>query len=129
MPENEPRPHADELMRQLEADLCEGRMTLEQMRERLRADAERPIDLDMVRTFCGAYEQRLLAYSAMLQIIVEIATDQRDPDAWRRREVEVDEQVDRVMGKVPLWKEQLRNLVRVSDRAAGQLGARAGSAQ
>ncbi|MBI5865873.1 MAG: hypothetical protein HZB38_15500 [Planctomycetes bacterium] len=107
MPVNESRPNADELLRQLEDDLSEGRISAEQMRERLKADAERPIDPHMLRSFCDAYEQRVTAFSAMLQTIVDIATDQRDPDAWRRRETEVDEHVQRMMGELPLWKEQV----------------------
>lgn len=107
MPENDARPSADELMNQLVADLSEGRITLDQMRERLKTDAERPIDADMLRAYCDAYEQRLLAYSAMLQTVIEIATDQRDPDAWRRRERGVDEHVVRMTDKLPLWDEQL----------------------
>jgi len=110
MPENKPHPNADELMRQLSTDLAEGRITLEQMRERLKADAERPIDVDMVRTFCDGYEQGLLAYSAMRQTIIGIATDQRDPDAWRRRETEVDAHVDHMTAKLPLWKEQVQKV-------------------
>lgn len=111
MAEGETRPNADELMRQLQAELSEERITLDQVRKRLKADAERPVDMDMLRTFCDACEQRVSAYGAMLQTIVEIATEQRDSDAWRRRESEVDKHMDRMMVKLPLWKEQLRTVL------------------
>lgn len=112
MPENDKHSSADELMNQLVADLSEGRITADQMRERLKTDAERPIDADMLRAYCDAHEQRLLAYSAMLQTTIEIATDQRDPNAWRRREGEVDEHVARMTDKLPLWHEQLDTVAR-----------------
>ncbi len=98
-------------MEQLEADLAEGRITLDQLRERLKADAERPIDMDMLRDFCDAYERRVCAYSSLLRSIVEIATDQRDSDARGRRETEVDAHVTRMTAKLPLWQEQVRTVL------------------
>jgi len=90
-----------------EVDFSQGRITEDQLRETLKADAERPIDATMLDAFCGAYEERLLAYSRMLQEIIAIATDQREPDAWRRREADVDRQVEAMKAKLPLWKEQM----------------------
>jgi hypothetical protein len=92
---------------QAEADFMQGRITEDQFREMLKADAERPIDVAMLDAFRDAYEERLLAYSRMLQTVIAIATDQREPDAWRRREAEVDRHVEAMKAKLPLWKEQL----------------------
>ncbi len=92
---------------QMEADLFQGRVTEDQARDMLKADAERPIDVAMLDAFRDAYEERLLTYSQMLQTVVAIATDQRDPDSWRRRETEVDSHVAAMKAKLPLWKEQL----------------------
>lgn len=107
MPENDKHLSGRELMNRLVADQAEGRITSDQVRERLKADAERPIDADMLCAHYDAHQQRLLAYSAMLQTIIEIATDQRDPNAWRRREGEVDEHVARMTDKLPLWQKQV----------------------
>lgn len=98
-------------MKQLQTDFADGHITLDQMRERLKADAERPMDMDMLRVFCDAYERRVCAFSSMLKTIVEIATDQHDPDAWRCRETEVDGQVAGMAAKLPLWQEQTRTVL------------------
>lgn len=90
-----------------EIDFFQGRVTQAQFREVLKADAERPIDAAMLDVFCDAYAERLLAYSRMLQTVVAIATDQREPDASRRREAEVDRPVEAMKAKLPLWKEQV----------------------
>lgn len=90
--------------------LSEGRITIDQMRAHLKADAERPIDLDMLDAFCDAYERRVCAYGAMLQTIIDLAADPREPDVRRRRESEVDEHVARMMDKLPLWQEQIRTV-------------------
>lgn len=99
------------VIEQAEADFFQGRITQEQLREMLKADAERPIDAAMLDAFCGAYKERLLAYSRMLQTVIAIATDQREPDAWRRREAEVDRHVEAMKAKVPLWNEQVATVL------------------
>ena len=100
------RPPRDAVER-AEIDFFQGRITQDQFREALKADAERLIDAAMVDAFCDAYAERLLTYSRMLQEIIAIATDQREPDAWRRREAEVDRHVEVMKAKLPLWKEQV----------------------
>ncbi len=92
---------------QAEVDCNQGRITEDRFREMLKADAERPIDVAMLDAFRAAYEERLMAYSRMLQAVIAIATDQRDHDAWRRREVEVDGYVEAMEAKLPLRKEQV----------------------
>lgn len=92
---------------QAELDFMQGRITEDQFREMLKADAERPIDMVMLDAFCGAYEERLLAYSRMLGAVIAVATDRSRPDAWRRGEADVDEHVEAMEAKLSLWKEQL----------------------
>jgi len=92
---------------QAEADFLQGRVNAEQLREVLKADAERPLDIEMLDAFHEAFEKRLMAYSRMLQAVIAIVTDQREPDAWRRREAEVDSHVEEMQKKLPLWKEQV----------------------
>ena len=88
-------------------DFLQGRITQDQFREAWKADAGRLIDIEMLNAFCNAYEDRLQSYSRMLQTVIAIATDQRKPDAWRRREAEVDRHVEEMKAKLPLWKEQV----------------------
>ena len=94
-----------------ELDFFQERITQEQLREVLKADAERPIDAAMLDAFCDAYAERLLAYSRMLQAVIAIATDQREPDAWHRREAEVDRHVEAMKVNLPLWKEQVATVL------------------
>lgn len=100
------RPPRDAVER-AETDFFQRRLTQDQFREFLKADAERPIDAAMLDAFCSAYEDRLLAYSRMLQTVIAIVTDQREPDAWRRREAEVVRHVEAMKAVLPLWKEQV----------------------
>ncbi|HUT58107.1 MAG TPA: hypothetical protein VNA25_09695 [Phycisphaerae bacterium] len=100
------RPPRDAIER-AEIDLFQGRITQDQFREACKADAERPIDIEMLDTFCNAYEDRLQSYSRMLQTVIAIATDQREPDAWCRREAEVDRHVEEMKAEMPLQKEQV----------------------
>jgi len=90
-----------------EAEFFQGRITEEQFAEMLRAEAERPLDAAMLAAFCDAYEQRLSAYSRMLQAVIALATDQSRPDTWRRHEAEVDRHVAAMEAKLPLWREQI----------------------
>lgn len=108
MSESNRHPNANELLHALSAELEAGQITLDEMRARLKADAERPVDHDMLREFCDAYEQRVQVCSGMLQTIVEIASDCRNPETWRERESEVDRCVARMTEKMPLWTEQVR---------------------
>ena len=88
-------------------DFLQGRITQDQFREAWKADAGRLIDIEMLNAFCNAYEDRLQSYGRMLQAVVAIATDQREPDAWRRREAEADRHVEEMEAKLPLWGEQV----------------------
>jgi polyhydroxyalkanoate synthesis regulator protein len=74
----------------------------ERAHETWKADAGRPVDIEMLDAFCDAYEDRLQSYGRMLQAVVAIATDQREPDAWRRREAEADRHVEEMKAKLPL---------------------------
>jgi len=92
---------------QAQAEFMQGRITQEQLAMAFKADAERPIDVAMLDVFCDAYEERLMAYSEMLQAVIAIATDQREPDTCRRREAEVDRKIEAMEAKLPLLKEQV----------------------
>jgi len=74
------------------------------------AAAEQPVDIDMLDEFCDACEERVRACSRMLQTIIETATDQREPDAWRRREAEVGRHVEEMRKELPLRREQLEKV-------------------
>ena len=100
------RPPRDAVER-AEIDFSQGRITHDQLAEAMKADAERSIDVAMLDAFCSDYEERLLAYSRMLQTVIAIATDQREPGAWRRREAEVDRHAEAMKARLPLWKEQV----------------------
>lgn len=116
MAENKPRPNAHELARQLQNDLAEGRITLEQMEEQFKADAERPIDLDMFRAYSDTLLERLEHYTVMIRTICLIVVNlQRSAGRmrfgrWLRHEREVDECVGQLEVAMPLWVEQLRTV-------------------
>lgn len=92
---------------QLKVDFWRGKITEAQFRDGWKADANRPIDLEMLQIFFDGEEERLQAYADMRQTVIAIATDQRNPDSWQHREAEVDQHVDRMMAKLPMWTEQL----------------------
>jgi len=92
---------------QAEADFYQGGSSKEEHGAYLKADAERPIDAEMLTAFCDAYEERVQAYSRMLKAVVSIATDQLDSYARQEREPEVDRHVKAMKAKFCLWKEQV----------------------
>jgi len=70
--------------------------------------SERPLDIAMLDEFCDACDAQLRAYGRMIQTIIEIATDQREPDAWRRHEREVDCHVDEMQAALPLKRVEVK---------------------
>ncbi len=98
------------------SELMQGQITEAEFERRVKADAERPIDLDMLKTFCDAYEDNLSHYSGVLQRAV--ATQQQAGAlAWRENEKAIDDHVAALRGKLPLWSE---NLEKVFDFLEGQ---------
>lgn len=101
------RSKRDKLLRHLELEVSKGRITRKQMRDLVKADAERPLDSEMLCTFCEAIVHRVQAYSALLQAVIQIATDQHDPNSWRQREKEVDDLAVLMRTSLPLPQEQI----------------------
>jgi len=60
-------------------------ITEEELRDRLKADAERPIDLEMLTVFTDAYQERLTHYSRVLQEAIP-RPHEAGTLAWRKRE-------------------------------------------
>lgn len=116
MADNKARRNAHEFERQLQDDLVEGRITLEQLEEQFKADAERPIDLEMFRVFSDTLRERLVHYTVMVRTVCLIVINlQRSSGSmrigrWLRREREVDECVSQLETAMPLWVEQLRTV-------------------
>jgi hypothetical protein len=69
-------------------------------------------DAKVLRTFCDAWEFQLEHYSAMLQAIIRIATDQRRHPLSRRGEGHIDQHVVAMEQKLPLWSEELEQIYR-----------------
>jgi hypothetical protein len=61
----------------------------------------------MLEKFFSEYEVAVTEYGDVLQLIVEIATDQHEPDVWRRRESEVDAAVAKLDEKFDLFSTEL----------------------
>jgi len=91
--------------------LMQGKISLEQFGALLKADAERPIDMDMLKAHHDAHMNRLTHYSAILQLAV-IYPSERGTSVRREKEKEIDKHIESLNEKMPLWKE---NLLTVSD--------------
>lgn len=100
-----PRDRIDKLKQQL----MRGQLTDEEFRARLKADAERPIDLEMLTEFCKAFENNVSHYSAVLQKSV-IALQHHDSAAWQANETAIDDHIAVLNGKLPLWRENLETV-------------------
>lgn len=81
-------------------------ITETELRDRVKADAERPIDLEMLTAFCDAYQDNLAHYSGVLQNAVLRPSDE-GTSAWRTKEKVIDEHIAVLGGKLPLWRENL----------------------
>jgi hypothetical protein len=91
---------AEEWMR----DCYQGRITEEEFRDRLKRDAERPIDLRMLTTFHEAYEANAHHYSAILQAaVVRPSEDNSHLRAQRMHQIDV--HMSQLGAKLPLWRE------------------------
>ncbi len=86
-----------------------GQITETELRARLKADAERPIDLEMLTSFCNAYEENLAHYSGVLQNAVLKPSD-TGTSVWRVNEKEIDDHIAVLRGKLPLWSENLETV-------------------
>lgn len=62
------------------------KITEEEYKKRYKDYATRPVDLAMLKKFFSEYEAAFKKYGDVLQLIVEIATDQLNPNIWQRRE-------------------------------------------
>lgn len=102
------RPPRD-LAERLTLKCYDGEITPDEFRTQLKADAERPLDAETLARFCNEHGEQLALYSSFLQLIVEIATDQRDRNAWRRREPEIDAIVLKLRAPWPILKEHVRS--------------------
>jgi hypothetical protein len=79
------------------------------LRERLKQDAERPIDLEMLTTFHDAYQENLEHYSGVLQHAVSRPSEQ-DSATWKDHEKAIESHVAALRGKLPLWRENLETV-------------------
>lgn len=83
----------------------------DEFRAGLKADAERPIDREMLDAFHNETLQQVVLYGKMLKTIVQIATNQRDPNCWRHRETEVDELVSAMANPGAMWKTHIQTVL------------------
>lgn len=100
-----PSDRVEEWMR----DCYQGRISEAGLRDRLKGDAERPLDLEMLTTFHEAFEANLLHYSAVLQKVVIRPSEDRNALRTRRRR-EISAHIKQLRAKLPLWKENLETV-------------------
>lgn len=83
-----------------------GEISDDELRDRLKADAERPVDLEMLTTYCETYQERLKHYSGILQAAV-LRPSEESEFAWRERSEEIETHVTALDAKYPLWSDNL----------------------
>ena len=89
-------------------ELLQGVITEDELRARLKADAERPIDLEMLTTFCKCYQEQVAHFSEVLQKVV--IKEHQSAASRLVIEREIDEHVEALSGKLPLWRENLETV-------------------
>jgi hypothetical protein len=103
-------------------DCFQGVLSEAELAARLKADAERPIDLEMLTSFHDAYDRQVVHYSAVLQKAVVTPSEAVALD-WKVREQEIDAHIVALDGRLPLWRENLETAfdfldeLRVASRA------------
>jgi hypothetical protein len=95
----------------------------EELGARLKADAERPIDLEMLTTFCDSYQDNLEHYSGILQNAVISPREAADDQLWRAREKIIEEHIEALAAKLPLWKKNLKTVFEYLDELRITSGA------
>jgi hypothetical protein len=103
-------------------ELMQGGITEEELKDRLRSDANRPIDIEMISTFHAAYEDNVRDYSEVLQTIISIAREQDCSTVCAKTEREVDEHIEAFGGKFPLWKENIETVFLFLEEMRIELG-------
>src|SRR5208282_532168 len=97
-----PKGRIEELQRQL----LRNEINEADFRARAKADANRPIDLEMLTTFYDGYQNYVETYSRVLQEIARLANPANGLN-WRAQEKTIDKQIDVLRGKLPLWRGNL----------------------
>jgi|GEM_PF-6713712 hypothetical protein len=86
-----------------------GQITEEELRSRLKADAERPIDLEMLNAFYAAYQERLKHYSGVLQKAV-IRPSEAGTLVVQENEEAIEEHISAMVSPLQLWRENLQTV-------------------
>lgn len=89
--------------------LMHGEITEAEFAVRARADAARPIDLEMLTTFHNAYHSNLSHYSGVLQRAAH-HQQQAHAGSWQADEEAIDGHILHLTGKLPLWRENLETV-------------------
>ena len=92
-----------------EQELAQGKITLREFGARLKADALRPIDLEMLTALFKASEAELNHYAGALQNAV-IQPHEINTSVSREKERIIDGHIAALQEKLPLWKENLEKL-------------------
>ena len=104
-------------------DHIQGRITEAELRDRLRQDAERPIDLEMLTAFHESFEANLEHYSAILQKTV-LRPSEDNPRLRAERTRDIDAHVKQLGERLPLCPEHLETVFDFLDevRLSSNLG-------
>lgn len=87
-----------------------GQITEEELRSKLKADAERPIDLEMLAAFHDAIQGRLEHYSGVLQKSV-IRPSEAGSSVVEINKNAIDDHISAMASPMSLWKENLRTVL------------------
>lgn len=94
---------------QWEQQYMHGEITQTELRDRLKADAERPIDAEMLTSFCDCFQDRLAHYSGVLQNAVLLPSEECS-STCRAKEKAIDKHISVLRSKFPLWRENLETV-------------------
>lgn len=86
-----------------------GQITEAELQSRLKADAERPIDLEMLTGFFNAYQERLKHYSGVLQKAV-IKPSEAGTSIVQENENAIENHISALGSPMQLWRENLQTV-------------------
>jgi hypothetical protein len=87
-----------------------GEISQDELRDRLKADAERPIDLEMLTILSDAIRDRFLHFSGVIQEVIPRPRE-AGTSTWRKRERRIDQHVDALRDKFPLWCDNFETVI------------------
>ncbi len=107
-----------------QAELFQGAITREEFEKRMRGDATRPVDAEMIEALFTFLRSQLQVYSSFKVLIASTISDLATGLYDEQRELKIDEYAETLRREPPLYRQEMETLIRflVGVRIEARLG-------